>query len=145
MFKTEILTGLDIDAPEERVWAVLTDLGSYPEWNPMIRRASGELKPGATLTLRFHPAGRKEKVYRPRLLAVEQNRELRWLGKPGVRGFLESQHYFFIENTASGKTRLRHGMVFRGMLVPLLGKWLETSTREPFEKMNRALKVRSEA
>ena len=112
-----------------------------PDDKARQRRAETRRYPDPAL-----PSGRSErKVYRPRLLAVEQNRELRWLGKPGVRGFLESQHYFFIENAASGKTRLRHGMVFRGMLVPLLGRWLETSTREPFEKMNRALKVRSEA
>lgn len=144
MFKREIHTGIDIDAPAERVWEVLSDLGSYPEWNPMIRRASGELRPGARLELHFQPEGRKKRVFRPRLLAVEPGRELRWLGSPGVPKVLESQHYFTIEPRPEGGVSLDHGMDYYGLLIPLLGGRLEALTRGPFEDMNAALKERSE-
>jgi uncharacterized protein YndB with AHSA1/START domain len=49
MFREEIITEIVIDAPAERVWEVLADLASYPEWNPRIRRASGELRAGSRL------------------------------------------------------------------------------------------------
>ena len=46
---------VDIAAPPDRVWAVLSDLSAYPEWNPFIRMASGELTAGKRLTLRLDP------------------------------------------------------------------------------------------
>ena len=31
----------DIDASPEKVWAVLSDLASFPQWNAFIVRAAG--------------------------------------------------------------------------------------------------------
>ena len=42
---------LDIGATPQQVWGVLADLDCYPQWNPLIRPAPGELAEGASLTL----------------------------------------------------------------------------------------------
>ena len=42
----ELNTQIDIDAPVERVWSVLTDFAAYPEWNPFILSAEGSLAVG---------------------------------------------------------------------------------------------------
>jgi uncharacterized protein YndB with AHSA1/START domain len=33
----ELHTEIEIDASAERVWDILTDFASYPQWNPFIR------------------------------------------------------------------------------------------------------------
>ena len=45
----ELRREIEIDAPPERIWAVVTDFGAYSEWNPFIRRISGGLREGARL------------------------------------------------------------------------------------------------
>ncbi len=44
-----ICTEISITAPPDRIWHLLTDFASYPQWKPFIRRASGELREGATV------------------------------------------------------------------------------------------------
>ncbi len=144
MFKEEIHTELEISASAERVWEVLTDFSSYPEWNPMIRRASGEARAGERLELYFAPSGRKGTTFRPKLLVVEPSRELRWLGQPGIPRLFESEHFFIIEENRRNEVRLVHDMIFYGLLIPLVRKRLEGPVRQPFEEMNKALKTRAE-
>lgn len=144
MFDYIVHTEIDITAPPERVWQALTDLAAYPDWNPMIRRASGEVEKGARLIVYFHPPGSRGRVFRPKLKAVEPNRELRWQGQPGFPFLLESEHVFIIQPTGNNKIHLIHDMIFYGLLVPFVKKIAKNSTHDPFVAMNRALKIRVE-
>jgi uncharacterized protein YndB with AHSA1/START domain len=45
----ELRADIEIQASAERVWQLLTDFASFPQWNPFIRRASGEPKKGTKL------------------------------------------------------------------------------------------------
>jgi uncharacterized protein YndB with AHSA1/START domain len=51
----QLHTEIEIDAPAERVWGVLTDFASYPQWNPFIRSISGEPNIGGRLEVRLEP------------------------------------------------------------------------------------------
>jgi hypothetical protein len=145
LFRKELCTAIDIRAGTERVWEVLTDFGAYPEWNPMIRRASGRLEVGARLKVHFEPAGSKGHDFRPKLTVVEPGRELRWLGWPRFPGLLDIDHYWRLEEgPGDGSVHLVHGATVFGLLTPLAGKSLERKSRGPFEEMNRAMKERAE-
>jgi len=43
----EVRTEIVLEAPPESVWAVLTDLDAYAEWNPQTVRASGVVSVGS--------------------------------------------------------------------------------------------------
>jgi hypothetical protein len=136
-------THVDIEATPERVWAVLTDLAAYPEWNPFIVRAAGDVAPGRRLTLRMQPVGGRAMTLRPRLVEVAVHRELRWRGKLVVPGLMDAEHAFVLQPQAGG-TRLIHQETFRGVLVPLAAASLDRNTLPAFVAMNEALKRRAE-
>lgn len=139
-----LLTEISITAPPERVWHLLTDFASFPQWNPFIRRASGELREGAQLEVYLQPSGARGMIFRPRVLKVEPGRELRWLGHFLIPGLFDGEHIFTIEPLEAGRVRFVQREIFTGLLVPLFAHWLEKDTQRGFEEMNRALKLRAE-
>jgi uncharacterized protein YndB with AHSA1/START domain len=59
MFRKEIRAEIEIDASAERVWQLLTDFSTFPDWNPFISRADGEARNGARLEVYMQPSGAK--------------------------------------------------------------------------------------
>ena len=137
-------TSIDIDAAPEAVWAVLSDLSSYPSWNPFIREASGTLAAGERLDIELQPTRGRAMRFRPTVLAADANSELRWLGRLGVRGVFDGEHRIAIEPTGGG-SRLVQEERFTGVLVPFLARSLRRGTLPGFERMNEAVKERVEA
>jgi hypothetical protein len=137
-------TEIDIAATPETVWAILTDFAAYGEWNPFISElhAPASIGPGTKLRVRLQPPGGRAMTLRPRVLAYEPPRTLRWLGHLGIRGLFDGEHSFVLEPTAGG-TRFVQSERFTGVLVPLVWKSVGASTRAGFEAMNDALAARA--
>jgi hypothetical protein len=139
-----IETEIDIEAPAERVWAILTDFDHMPSWNPFIRSVSGEATTGARLSILVSPPGKRAMRFAPTVLSARPNRELRWLGSLFVKGLFDGEHYFLLEPRNERATRFVQGENFSGLLVgPLSGAL--PATRMGFEAMNAALKQLAEA
>lgn len=134
----------EIDAPVQAVWAELSAVSAYPEWNPFIPSFEGELVVGSRVEVRIAPPGGRPMTFRPTLTAVEVERRLEWLGRLLVPGVFDGRHCFQLEVLEQGRTRLTQTEVFSGVLVGLTGKTLER-TRAGFEAMNQALRLRAEA
>jgi hypothetical protein len=84
-------------------------------------------------------------TFRPIILALQPEAELRWLGRLMLPGIFDGEHQFQLEPIGEARTRLIHRETFSGLLVPLLWRKLDTQTRQGFEAMNRALKQRAES
>jgi hypothetical protein len=140
----KIQTEIDIASTPERVWSILTDLPAYPSWNPFIRRIEGPVEKGRQLNVSIQPAGAKAMTFRPMLLVVAPNLELRWLGHFLFPGVFDGEHYFRIAPGAPGRVRFVQGETFSGLLVALMKAKLDRGTRAGFIAMNQALKARAE-
>ncbi len=140
----EITTDIEINAAPSGVWRVLTDFERFPEWNPFITRAEGELRVGATLEIFVQIPESTGRRFRPRVLKVEPERELVWLGQLAVPGLFNGEHRFRIE-PHDGGSRFIHSERFTGLIVPLLGAaGVLKKTERGYHLMNEALKHRVE-
>jgi hypothetical protein len=141
----ELHTEVEIKAPAETVWNVLTDLESYPDWNPFITEAIGEVVVGNKLTNRMQPPDGRGMTFKPVVTVVESERVFEWLGRLGVPGVFDGRHRFELNSTPSGGTTVVHSEQLSGILVRFMRKSLDTQTLAGFEAMNAALKTRAEA
>ncbi len=139
----QLHTDIGIDAPPEAVWAVLTDLESYADWNPFVVSSQGTVAVGERLVNRLQQPGGKAMTFRPRVTVVEQHRVFEWLGRLGLPGVFDGRHRFELESTTTG-TRFTHTEAFNGVLVRFMRRSLDTQTVQGFEAMNQALKARVE-
>lgn len=139
----EIRTEIEIEAPAGRVWAVLADLSSYPDWNPFIIRARGELREGGKLAVTIRPPGTKARTFRPTVTSCLPGRKLVWLGRLGIPGIFDGEHIHELQPLDEGRTVYVQREVFSGVLPPLTPRVLE-ATKEGFRAMNAALKARAE-
>src|SRR5262245_59725245 len=136
-------TNIEIRAPAERIWSILTDFAGYASWNPFVRSIEGAPKVGEILNVLIQPPGRKGMRFRPRVLASEPARELRWKGKVLIAGLFDGEHFFRLAPGA-GPVMFHQGEVFSGLLVPLMQSALDGPTRQGFIAMNEALKRKAE-
>lgn len=140
----ELYSDIEIHAPAERVWQVLTSFERFPEWNPFIRSIKGEPGEGERLEVYLQPSGAAGMTFRPKVLEVIPNTKLRWLGRLLLPGLFDGEHRFEIQPLGEDNVRFVQSEAFRGLLVPLLSARLDRDTRRGFEEMNLALKERVE-
>lgn len=140
----ELHSEIDVQASAERVWQILTDFASFPQWNPFIRQASGNAILGGKLKVTIQPSGASGMTFRPTVLKAEPQRELRWLGHLLIPGLFDGEHIFTIEALGPDRVRFTQREIFNGLLVPLLAQNLDKDTQRGFAEMNQALKAKAE-
>ncbi len=138
---TEISATTDIAASPAQVWAVLADLASYPQWNPLFREASGQLTAGSRVTLKStHPASGRIMTIKAKVLVAEPVTELRWVSS--LPGIITGEHSFTLAATDGG-TRLVQTETYRGLLSHFSAKTINR-TQASFQALNEAIKQRAE-
>ena len=79
---------------------------------------------------------------KPKLLAATPGKELRWLGKLGLRGIAAGEHFFVLTTNEDGTTRLNHGERYSGALIALARGRADSGAA--YEAFSQALKQRVE-
>ena len=139
-----IRSAIEIRAPIETVWRVLTDLRAYRDWNPHLRQVRGRLREGASITLRSQPPGARPIVLRARIVRWQPPNELRLRAVFIARRLFSGEHGFRLEELDAGRVRFVQDETFSGLLVPLYSRFRLAATRRGFQQTNEALRARAE-
>jgi hypothetical protein len=90
------------------------------------------------------PGGR-EFAMKPKVIKRDEGRELAWFGRLLMPGIFNGEHHFEVHPTGDDKSRFVQWEEFTGLLVPMMKKMLNESTKEGFNAMNQAPKREAEA
>ena len=138
----EIRTEIIIDAPRQQVWNTLMDRENYGNWNPLIIESEGEAVLGNKIK-NVLKVGEKPQTFRPVVTDLQEGTRFEWLGKLPL-GIFTGRHYFELEESGVGQTKLIHGEHFGGWLRGMIMNKIGEATRNGFIAMNRALKAEAE-
>jgi uncharacterized protein YndB with AHSA1/START domain len=131
-FEAEII----IAAPPEKVWAVLMDTDSYPDWNPTFVAVSPPYALGKKISSRVMKPDGAFIDMTPTVTALVTNRELRQSG--GLPGVLTYNHAWLLE-PVNGGTRVRQVDIDRG---GFLWFWDSSWVEPAYRRANEALAAR---
>jgi uncharacterized protein YndB with AHSA1/START domain len=133
-----------IDAPPEAVWAVLTDLARYPEWNPLFTAATGDLAAGRRITLHRADGDGPRHPVRARVTAVTPAAELSWVYRAaGMPPGLTTVYNCTLKPGNGGTLVLQHEAV-HGFLKRF-SRGGQDQAEDGFRALNGALKARVES
>ncbi|CDN73143.1 SRPBCC domain-containing protein [Elizabethkingia anophelis] len=138
----EIKTEIVIQAAPEKIWKILTDFGSYPQWNPFIVSVTGEVENGNKIVVSIKPPDRKGMIFKPIILTRINNKELSWQGKLLFKGLFDGKHKFELIDNGDGTTTFIQSEKFSGIFVWLFNP---RNTKKGFNEMNQKLKELAES
>ncbi len=131
---------LEIDAPVDVVWEVLTDFARYGEWNPFVPVARCELKPGGEIEMQVKLRD-KAQFQREFVNAVQPGSSL----KPVPLGALRSLRVQTLQAIDGQRTRYVSHFEIAGWLQPLVTAIFGAGMQRGFAGMSDGLKRRAEA
>ena len=119
------------------------DFSKFPEWNPFVLSIEGKQEAGAQLKVVLKN-GNSTSVFRPKVVAIDQNKTFEWLGSLPVPGIFNGQHRFGIQKITDSQVRFMQSEQFSGLLAGIIMKQIGERTKQGFMAMNEALRERAE-
>jgi len=141
----EIKTEIEITAPPQKVWSIISDINNWREWSPIIKESHGTAFVGSELTITMigKEEGKNGPKYNPVITELEEPNYLRWRAHMLTGFIFTNDKIIELEETGSG-TRLIHKELFKGLLAPIFCGQMEKGVPPMLDSMNKALKELAE-
>jgi uncharacterized protein YndB with AHSA1/START domain len=131
----------EIQAPPEKVWALLTDAPAVPDWNPTVERIEGTIAPGETI--KVHVPINPGRAFPVKVTGFQPPHRMVWTGGMPL-GLFKGERTFTLTSHPDGTTGFRMREQYTGLMLPLI--WRSMPDQGPaFAEYAEALKRRAES
>lgn len=134
-------TSIVVNAPAERIWALLTDAAGYPSWNSTVDRVVGRIAAGEQITV--HAKVAPGRGFPVTVADVEPGRRMVWTGGMPL-GLFKGERTYALTPLASGAVEFSMREEFSGLLAPLITRSIP-DLQLSFDQFAADLKARAEA
>ena len=140
----ELRTEIQISAPIDKVWQVLTDFDHWKEWNPMVNQASGSALKGSKLEITMRgPDGKDAMKYQPEVIEANMPKSFRWRATM-MGSIMFTNDRVFELREENGGTIFVNREEFKGLMLPMFWGKMSEFVVPMLEEMNKALKRKLE-
>lgn len=130
-----------INADPKTIWGLLTDAGSYPDWNPAVLGIEGTIAEGERIRLTSIVNPNRE--FKLSVSDVRSPNSMVWSdGMP--LGLFKGVRTFTVEPSGDGSSEFKMEEVYTGLLAPMITKSIPDMT-DSFEQFADGLKAAAEA
>ena len=134
-------TEIDIDAPAQKVWEVLTDFDNMASWSSTFRNFEGDFREGGDITVSVKSLGRINQVKHK--IFVKEGEHFGWNDTKMMGA--GDYHVYKVEDLGDGKTRFIHSDKQEGGMAWVVGPLLFNLIVKPmYMTFNRELKAQAE-
>ena len=129
-----------INAPPERIWAILTDGAAYADWDSGVDRVEGRIAPGETITV--YSKASPGRAFPVKVADFVPSQQMTWSGGMPL-GLFRGVRTFRLSPAGDGATRFHMREEYTGPLLPMI--WRSMPDLGPsFEQFAKGLKARAE-
>jgi hypothetical protein len=136
-------TTLEIAAPADVVWSVLTDFPAYGAWNTALPSLSGDLAVGSTLAMTLDLGGKGMDVT-AEVQTVEPGSGFSWKGHLLAEPIFCGRRAFTVEPLGEARASFRHLESVNGLIVPVFMLAKGKAVAAHHHGFNASIKARAE-
>ena len=134
---------IEVKAPAEVVWEVISDLPRYKEWNPFCLEASSTLKPGDPIRMKVNLTGKPQDVEEV-IREVVPGRRFAYSMKPMMNTALTSLRSHDVASRGAAAASYRSHFELNGWMRHVVLALFKAKLENGFSAMTRAVGQRAE-
>lgn len=130
----------DIRSRPARIWKLLTDAKSFPDWNPTVDRVEGAISPGQTIKVfvKVNPG----RAFPVKVTQFEPERRMVWSGGMPL-GLFKGERTYTLTPMSDGLVHFRMREEYSGPMLSMI--WRTIPDLGPsFEEFARSLQKAAE-